>query len=90
MVWNYMESVVDEYLKEELEKYPEKYLDIICDSKKLARIKIITLNQVKPFYVTTKTGEVYGFSTYKIPQQKADIMVEIAKAIDIVCLPNMT
>lgn len=84
-VKNYMELLVADYLDEALGKAGDKALTKIHDSPDMqAEVIAEALNHIPPFYVTCKEGEVYGFSTGAVPQNKADIMVEIAKAIEVI------
>lgn len=83
MIKNYMEILVKEYLEEALSKNTEQNLAIRHSPESMAEIQVLVLNHVPPFYVTCKEGEVYGFSKNAIPQNKADIMIEIAKAIEV-------
>lgn len=84
MIKNYVEILVEEYLAETLAPNTERNLTIRHSPDLLAEIEVTVLNNVPPFYVTGKEGEVYGFSKNALPQNKADIMIEIAKAIEVV------
>lgn len=82
MVKNYMEILVDEILKDSIKKN-KSFVKCGCEEC-IDNIKAIALNNIKPFYVTCKVGEVYGTYNNKIVQNRADIAVEISKAADIV------
>lgn len=82
-LYNYMETLVNQYLDEALERPTEANLRIKQDKAMRTRVLVQVLNHVPPFYVTGKVGEVFGFSNAALSQNKADIMVEIAKAIEV-------
>lgn len=84
MLKNYVEILVEEYLTETLAPNTERNLTIRHSPDLLAEIEMAVLNNVPPFYITCKEGEVYGFSKNALPQNKTDIMIEIAKAIEVV------
>ncbi|MEG0541876.1 MAG: late competence development ComFB family protein [Angelakisella sp.] len=86
MIKNYVEILVEEYLAETLAKNTEQNLALRHSPDLLSAIQVQALNNIPPFYVTCKEGEVYGFSKNSLPQNKADIMIEIAKAIEVVSL----
>lgn len=84
MIKNYVEILVEEYLAEVLAPNTEKNLALRHSPELMAEIAVLALNNTPPFYVTCKEGEVYGFSKNALAQNKADIMIEIAKAIEVV------
>ncbi|MEG1942490.1 MAG: late competence development ComFB family protein, partial [Angelakisella sp.] len=67
-----------------LSKNTEQNLAIRHSPEMMSAIQVEVLNNIPPFYVTCKEGEVYGFSKNAIPQNKADIITSIAKAIEVV------
>lgn len=82
MVSNYMEHVVEEILTDMMKNQPSMFAckcEECCDS-----IRAIVLNNIKPFYVTRKVGEVYGAFQNKEFQGRADVAAEIARAALIV------
>lgn len=81
MVKNYMEILVDECLPEVLED-EEKYGEVCKCSSCIAAIKAEVLNAMPPFYVTCKTGEVYGQYSLKVQQKRADMLAEITRAVE--------
>lgn len=82
MVKNYIEVLVDEILKDSMKK--DKSF-VVCNCEEcLDNIKAIALNNIKPFYVTCKVGEVYGTYNNKVVQNRANIAVELSKAAEIV------
>ncbi|MEF9853444.1 MAG: late competence development ComFB family protein [Hydrogenoanaerobacterium sp.] len=82
MVKNYMEIFVDDIINDMLRKDPSVF-SCTCENC-IECIKAISLNHIPPFYITCKVGEVFGDYQNKVPQQRADILSEIAKAIEIV------
>lgn len=78
-----MEVLVEQYLDEMLEKDTEENRIVRQSPKMRMQVMAHSLNSIPPFYVTGKVGEVYGFSSASLPQNKTDIMIEIAKAIEI-------
>lgn len=81
---NYMEDLVGQALDEVLSGNSEINIAVRHSPAMRAEVMVEVLNNLKPFYVTRKEGEVYGFSHNALPQKKADIMIEIAKAIEVV------
>lgn len=84
MLKNYMEELVDYYVKQVIEDNHELYPSLCKCAACVAEIKAETLNHLKPFYITCKTGEVYGEYNIKEQQETADLIKEIAKAIETV------
>jgi len=87
MILNYMEEIVSRYLEKAL-KDP-RYASICkCDYCK-EDIMAMSLNNLTPFYVTTKRGEVYAeYSSYEV-QHQAEIIKEVIRAIEFVSVhPN--
>lgn len=80
---NYMETVVEHYLDEMLRTETEQNRAVRENDGLRAAVMAQTLNNIPPFYVTGKVGEVYGFSAGAEVQNKADIVAEIAKAIEV-------
>ena len=87
MLLNYMEEIVSRYLDKVL-KDPEYASICKCDYCK-DDIKAMALNNLNPFYITTKRGEVYAeYSSYEV-QHQAEIIKEVIKATEFVSLhPN--
>ena len=80
MLKNCTEVIVDNLLATILNEYNN-----ICKCQKcIDDIKAITLNNVKPFYVSTETGFTYAKINELQPQFKTTIISEIAKSIEIV------
>lgn len=84
MLKNYMEEMTDLWIPRIFADDPKKYTDVCRCPACMARIRVETLNRVKPFYVTGKEGEVFGEYKLKESQYKMDLMVAITTAIEIV------
>lgn len=82
MVKNYMEHLVDEILHDMMRDADHNFV-CTCDAC-LDGMRAIVLNNIKPFYVTCKTGEVFGEYSNKTLQNRVDILSEIARAKEIV------
>lgn len=82
MVSNYMEHVVEQIMKDMMRDDPSL---VKCPCEEcLDSIRAIVLNNIKPFYVTRKVGEVYGEFHNKEFQERADVAAEVARAALIV------
>lgn len=79
-VHNYMEDVVEHILPNVIKK--DQHLSV-CE-KCQADIKAITLNQLKPHYISTRKGEVYSKVSEMKIQFEADVIQAITHAIKIV------
>ncbi len=82
MVHNFMETLVDNALKSELTYKAEKYTDICQCPVCITYIKCVALNNLSPFYVTGKAGEIFGQYKSKELQVMSDVMVAIGHGID--------
>ncbi len=82
MVQNYMETLVSKALKAELKDNAHKYMDVCQCPSCIAAIEVIALNRLKPFYVTTIAGEVYGEYQSKEAQSTSDVMVALGMGIE--------
>lgn len=87
---NYMEVVVEQCLAEELARNTPANIVVRQSPQLVAAVMARVLNNVRPFYVTGKVGEVYGFSAGAVPQNKTDIMIEIVKAIEVLAEKGYT
>ena len=77
---NFMESCVEQFLEEILEKYPE-----ICGCEMCrADITAYALNRLPPKYTTTNLGEVYTRSSVLDGQYRADVLSALVKGIESV------
>lgn len=78
MLKNYMEIVVDDILSDILRKK-----DLKCECKMCINdIKAITLNNLKPMYVSTDKGILYSKLNESSLQSKADVINELTIAIE--------
>ena len=79
MVVNYMEKVVKEYLDKVLSDpiYDSVCKCVQCRDDIMAKV----LNNVKPFYITSKTGEVYAEYSKLETQHQAELIREVINAI---------
>lgn len=77
-----MQTLVDKVLADELAASPEKYVDICQCPYCLAAVKAAALNELKPFYVTTVAGEVFGEYRHKELQNLSDVLVAVAKGVE--------
>ena len=83
MVVNYMEEIVRSYLNNLLKTDPA-YVNICrcdnCTDDILAK----ALNNIKPYYITTKKGEIFAeYSSLEI-QHQAEVITEVIKAVEFV------
>ena len=77
---NYMEEVVNYWTPKILEEYSN-----ICKCNKcIDDIKAITLNEMKPIYVSTDRGHFYAKINELSLQIKSEVKQEHVKAIEIV------
>lgn len=83
MVINYMEQLVDECLDELFQDNPD-YKSVCKSEKYVDDIKAKALNNLPPLYYTRKQGEAHGEYYGSNYQNKADIISEIVKAINII------
>lgn len=78
MLKNYMEIVVDDVLSDILRKQ-----DLECECEVCINdIKAITLNNLRPMYVSTNKGILYSKLNEFSLQSKADVINEITMAIE--------
>lgn len=83
MVKNFMEIVVDQVLGDLLNKPEECLFSCSCE-RCIDSIKAISLNHLKPFYITTRQGEVFGTYCTKEVQNNVNVLSEILRAKQIV------
>ncbi|QSX06337.1 late competence development ComFB family protein [Sedimentibacter sp. zth1] len=83
MIKNYMEVMVAEILTDLLNNN-KAYKDIckceVCIDDMMAK----ALNNITPFYITSKKGKIYGEYFIKEKQNIAHLITEVVKAIDCV------
>ena len=80
MVKNYMEEAVDRVFAAMLPNMKDICQCAIC----VDDIKALALNNLKPKYVATHTGEIYSKVSQLHIQSETDIIREIAAANEIV------
>lgn len=83
MVINHMEEIVRNYLNSILKTDPN-YSNICKCDHCIDDIMAKALNNLKPYYITTKKGEVFAeYSSLEI-QHQAEVITEVIKAIEFV------
>lgn len=82
MIHNYMATLVNNTLADELASNPHKYTGVCQCPHCLAYIKACALNALSPYYVTTLAGEVFGEYASKEKQNRAEVLVAIGRGID--------
>ncbi len=82
MVRNYTETVVENALRSELAGNPDKYAGMCQCQSCRAYIMSVALNELKPFYVTGKKGEIFGEYKNKVGQNQSDVFVALAHGIE--------
>ena len=83
MVLNYMEEIVKDYLNNILRTDPN-YSNICKCDHCIDDIMAKALNNLKPYYITTKKGEVFAeYSSLEI-QHQAEVISEVIKAVEFV------
>jgi competence protein ComFB len=83
MVVNYMEEIVENYLNNVL-KTDKAYTDTCKCSSCMDDMKAKALNNLKPYYITTKKGEVFAEYSSLEAQHHAEVITEVIKAIEFV------
>lgn len=83
MVINYVELCVKKFLDNVLVTDPN-YSNVCRCEQCMDDIMAKALNNIKPFYITSKTGEVYAeYSSLEL-QNNAEIIKEVVQAIEFV------
>lgn len=83
MVINYVEICVKKFL-ETILLTDDNYADICKCPQCIDDIMAKALNNLKPFYITSKRGEVYAEYSSLECQNNAEIITEVIKAIEFV------
>ncbi|MGD9568607.1 MAG: late competence development ComFB family protein [Sedimentibacter sp.] len=83
MIINYMEEIVKNYLNNILITDP-LYSNICRCEQCIDDIMAKALNNLKPYYITTKKGEVYAEYSSLENQHHAEVITEVIKAIEFV------
>lgn len=78
-----MEEIVGNYLKNIL-KTDKTYADICTCEHCIDDIMAKALNNLKPYYITTKKGEVFAEYSALETQHQAEVISEVIKAIEFV------
>lgn len=82
MIINYTEKVVSEYLDKVLS---DSVYSSVCRCEQCRDdIMAKVLNNMKPFYITTKTGEVFAEYSKLEVQHQAELIKEVIRAIQFV------
>lgn len=83
MVINYMEEIVKNYLTNIL-RADKTYAEICKCEHCIDDIMAKALNNLKPYYITTKKGEIFAEYSSLETQHQAEVISEVVKAIDFV------
>lgn len=83
MIVNYMEEIVQSFLDQTLKNDPT-YTNICTCEQCIDDIMAKTLNNIKPYYITTKTGEVYAEYSSLATQNHAEVIAEVIRSIEFV------
>lgn len=83
MVVNYMEGIVKNFLNNTLKTDPA-YQNICKCDQCIEDILAKALNNLKPYYITTKKGEVYAEYSALETQHQAEVIAEVIKAVEFV------
>lgn len=77
---NYMIDLLSVLLPTYLKDHSIEIGTYINSKEFILKLKAMTLNRIKPVYVTSMKGEIYSAFTMKKPQYHADIMVALSSA----------
>jgi len=83
MVINYVELCVKKFLENILDT-DSNYSDFCRCDQCIDDVMAKSLNNLKPYYITTKTGEVFAEYSSLEMQNNAEIIKEVISAIDYV------
>lgn len=83
MVVNYMEEIVRNYVDHTIKSDPT-YVNICTCDQCIDDIMAKTLNNIKPYYITTKKGKVFAEYSSLETQNHAEVIAEVIKAIEFV------
>lgn len=83
MVWNYMEEIVRNCINNILHTNAE-YADICKCEQYIDDIMAKALNNLTPYYITTKKGEVFAEYSSLETQHQAEVIKEVIKAMEFV------
>lgn len=83
MVWNYMEEIVKNCVNSILYTDPA-YTDVCKCEQCVDDIIAKALNNLSPYYITTKKGEVFAEYSSLETQHHAEVIKEVIKALEYV------
>jgi competence protein ComFB len=83
MVWNYMEEIVRNCVSSILNNNPA-YAGVCRCEQCIDDIMAKALNNLKPYYITTKKGEVYAEYSSLETQHQAEVIREVINAVEFV------
>lgn len=83
MITNYMEEIVKNQLGGILKTEPA-YMGICRCEQCMDDIMAKALNNLKPYYITTKKGEIFAEYSSLETQHQAEVIAEVIKAIEFV------
>ena len=83
MIRNYMEELVGKILVDLL-KNNKDYADVCTCDYCIDDIMAKALNNIKPFYITGKKGEIYGEYYTRANHNNTKIIMEVVKAIEFI------
>lgn len=83
MIINYMEECVKNYL-EKVIKQDENYAHICTCPQCMDDIMAKSLNNLKPYYITSKKGEVFATYNSLETQHSAEVITSVINAIEFV------
>ncbi len=83
MIKNYMEDLVNLYFADVVES-SERFKDACRCEKCADDIRARALNELRPYYVTSKRGEIFAEYANLQSQYKADVFGALARAITFV------
>lgn len=83
LIKNYNEVIINEVINDLIENGKDDFFACTCEDC-INNIKAIVLNEMKPFYVTCKVGEIFGQYKSKDPQGIVDVISKVAKAKETV------
>jgi len=82
MVKNYMEICVDIILEDLINR--GMYKNVCTCEKCLDDVKAKALNNLKPYYITSKKGEVFAEYSSLEMHKHMEIFVEVTKAFEVI------
>jgi len=85
MISNYMEEIVKNYLNKILSTDPCYATMCKCELC-IDDVMAKALNNLKPYYITTKKGEVFAEYSSLETQHQAEVISEVVKAVEFVSI----